>query len=140
MWVLDPERREFLESNAAACQLYGYTQNEFRAMTLSDVESGEEMAILPEIVRAPISTTPSAWRHRTKSGRLIDVEIVAYEIDYGGHKAELAILLDITGRRRLEDQLRQAQKMEAVGMLAWWDRPTTSTTFSRSSRGTANSY
>src|SRR5450432_2967739 len=118
MWVLDPELREFLEANAAACALYDYTQSEFRGMNLSDVQLGEESPSLPEIVTAPISSTPSAWRHHTKTGRVIDVEIVAYEIDYGGRKAELAILLDITGRRRLEEQLRQAQKMEAVGMLA----------------------
>jgi two-component system, cell cycle sensor histidine kinase and response regulator CckA len=118
MWVLDSQSRKFLEANAAACALYGYSQEEFRAMTLSDVQAGEELLGLPEAVSAPIGSTPSTWRHRTKSGGMIDVEIAGYEIDYHGLKAQLAILMDITRRRHLEEQLRQAQKMEAVGMLA----------------------
>jgi len=118
MWVLDPQSRQFLEANAAVCSLYGYSADEFRGMTLSDVQSGEESLDFPEEQKNPLSATPSAWRHRTKNGGMIDVEIAGYEIDYGGHKAQLAILLDITQRRHLEDQLRQAQKMEAVGMLA----------------------
>ena len=48
----------------------------------------------------------------------IDIEAAVHDISYGGKPAQLAVLLDITGRRHLEDQLRQAQKMEAVGMLA----------------------
>ena len=118
MLVLDPQSGKFLEANAAASALYGYAQDEFRGMTLSEVQSSEESLDFPEEPRSPIGSTPSAWRHRTKSGRAIDVEIAGYEIDYGGRKAQLAILLDITKRRHLEDQLRQAQKMEAVGMLA----------------------
>jgi two-component system cell cycle sensor histidine kinase/response regulator CckA len=118
MLVVDPQSRRFLEANAAACALYGYSQDEFRAMTLSEVQVSEDLLGFPEGLRTAVSPAPTAWRHRTKSGRMIDVEIAGYEIDYGGQKAQLAILLDITGRRHLEDQLRQAQKMEAVGMLA----------------------
>jgi len=118
MWVLDPQSRRFLEANRAACALYGYSQDEFREMTLSDVQSGEEPLDPIAGLEGSPAPAPVPWRHRTKSGRTIDVEIARYEIDYRGTEAELAILLDVTGRRHLEEQLRQAQKMEAVGMLA----------------------
>ncbi len=108
MWVFDPASRQFLEANAAASALYGYTADEFRSMTLSDVQTPEH----------PGGAAPLIWRHRTKLNRLIEVEIAVHEIQYGGRPAQLAVLLDVTGRRQLEDQLRQAQKMEAVGMLA----------------------
>jgi len=118
MWVLDSESQRFLEVNAAAAALYGYSVEDFRIMTLADVQLPEEARRFTEELTQPARTTPGVWRHRTKSSRLIEVEIAVHEIQYGGRKAHLAVLLDITGRRQLEEQLRQAQKMEAVGMLA----------------------
>ncbi|HLK61865.1 MAG TPA: ATP-binding protein [Bryobacteraceae bacterium] len=118
MWVLDPETRAFRETNAAARALYGYTEQEFRGMSLSEVQASEQPLDFPERMSGQLGVTPTAWRHRTKPGKTIDVEIAVYEIDYKSSKAQLAILLDITTRRHLEEQLRQAQKMEAVGMLA----------------------
>ena len=114
MWVLDPTTRQFLESNRAACQLYGYTPQEFRQLTLGDVEIGLPLSLDASSQQGQ----PAARRHRTKGGRVIDVEVAAYDIDYAGRPALLAVLMDISGRRELEEQLRQAQKMEAVGMLA----------------------
>src|ERR1035438_1288185 len=108
MWVIDPTGRKILEANSAAAALYGHTREEFRGMSLDAVLTSEE------------GGQPSAGprRHRTGNGRIIDVEMARHDIEYGGHPAELVVLMDVTGRRQLEDQLRQAQKMEAVGMLA----------------------
>jgi two-component system cell cycle sensor histidine kinase/response regulator CckA len=118
MWVVDAESLKILEANAAATGLYGFSAAEFRGMTLADIHGVEEAARFREWLQKPDRPTAGAWRHCTKNGRRIDVEMAVHEIDYGGQPALLAILLDISGRRDLEEQLLQARKMEAVGMLA----------------------
>jgi PAS domain S-box-containing protein len=114
MWVLDPATRQFLETNRAACALYGYSSSEFQQLKLEDIETGPPLSLAASSQQGQ----PVARRHRTKEGRVIDVEIAAYDVDHAGRPAQLAVLMDVSGRRELEEQLRQAQKMEAVGMLA----------------------
>jgi two-component system, cell cycle sensor histidine kinase and response regulator CckA len=105
MWVFDLESQVCLEANAAAAALFGYTRDEFRTMRLADLQVEDE------------ARSAGLRRYRTKSGRTIDVETVVHEIEYGGRNAGLA-MLDVTGGRQLEERVRHAQKMEAVGMLA----------------------
>src|SRR5438270_1939404 len=111
MWVMDPETGNFLQVNGAASQLYGYTAEQFRNMNIRDV-------VVENNTTAVDPAGVAVWRHRTSTGRVIDIEAAVHDISYGGKPAQLAVVFDITGRRHLEDQLRQAQKMEAVGMLA----------------------
>jgi len=117
MWILDAATQEFLEANAAACALYGYAREEFLHLHLTALQEPHEARRLIEELRSPTRPAASPWRHHTKGGRLIDVEVAMHEILYGTRHAALAVVMDITSRRQLEDQLRQAQKMEAVGML-----------------------
>jgi two-component system cell cycle sensor histidine kinase/response regulator CckA len=108
MWVSDPESLTIIAANSAAAKLYGFSREEFHGMELGAIQLGEPSA----------DRTVTTRSHRTKSGRVIEVDIASHGFDYAGRPAELVVLMDVTGRRQLEEQLRQAQKMEAVGMLA----------------------
>jgi two-component system, cell cycle sensor histidine kinase and response regulator CckA len=120
MWVFDLDTHKLLAVNGAAIAHYGYRREEFLALRIEDLRPPED---IPELERH-LGTRPSGyrttgpWRHRKKDGTIIHVETSGHEIPFAGRRAELVVIDDITERRRLEEQFRQAQKMEAVGRLA----------------------
>jgi PAS domain S-box-containing protein len=120
MYVYDLETYRFLAVNQAAIARYGYTREEFLARTVFDLRPPEEAEKLRAYLRAHprVSETTSGWIHRRKDGSLLEAEVVAHTIDFGGRLANLVLARNVTEQRRLEAQLRQAQKMEAVGRLA----------------------
>jgi PAS domain S-box-containing protein len=105
----------FLAVNQAAVESYGYSRREFLAMSLKDLLAYEEV---PEEVLNPAERFTGIWTHRTKDGRLLEVEIKGSPLIFENKRAVLALANDVSERRLLEDQLRQLQKMEAVGQLA----------------------
>jgi signal transduction histidine kinase len=93
---------------------YGYTRDEFLSMTIRDISLDA-----PRENRVPVSSKHGALnRHRHKSGEIRTVEVAANSIEFGGRPAKLALVLDMTERLVLEDQLKQAQKLESIGQLA----------------------
>jgi len=117
MWVYDIDTLRFLMVNDAALLRYGYTRDEFSRLTLADIRPPEDHEQLRSDV-ARRDGAPKIWRHRAKGGEALSVEITAHDLDFEGKRARLVLANDVTARQRLEDQLRQSQKMEAVGRLA----------------------
>ena len=119
MWVVDLETLRFLEVNDAAVRRYGYSREEFLAMRLTQIRPPEEV---PKLLDSLADETGirefGVWRHRCKNGELVTVEIHAEPLEFAGHTAILVLSQDLTERQKLEEQLRQSQKMEAVGTLA----------------------
>ena len=106
MWVVDRETLQFLAVNDAAVRDYGYSRAEFPEMTLRDVHPPEGVpGLLADLARdASEQDAPLTTRHRKKDGTLIDVEVIAHDIAFGEWKAMLAVLTDVTERRRAAEE------------------------------------
>lgn len=120
MWVYDLHTLAFLTVNEAAVVRYGYSKNEFLSMTIKDIKPPEDVSALAKNVSRAKSGVDHAgvWRHRKKDGSFVFVEITSHTLNFAGRPAQLVMINDISDRKRLEDQLRHSQKMEAVGLLA----------------------
>ncbi|HJR50194.1 MAG TPA: response regulator, partial [Gemmatimonadales bacterium] len=124
MWIFDVETLEFLAVNDAAIRLYGYSRDEFLDMTIMDVRPAEEPPG-PPIGHQSSRPEAAFTRHQRKDGTVIDMELVSHELELDGRPARLVLATDISERTRTraalhhsQEQLRQAQRLDAVGRLA----------------------
>ncbi len=101
MWVFDLETLAFLEVNEAAVQHYGYSREEFLAMTITDVRPPEKNG---QHKTTAIDTADHGlvWRQRRKDGSFIDVEVLWRPMAFRGRFAALTMATDVTERRRVE--------------------------------------
>jgi two-component system cell cycle sensor histidine kinase/response regulator CckA len=122
MWVFDTETLRFLAVNNAAVHHYGYSVSEFLSMTVRDIRPPEEVPRLLQRIKdgtfGSVAHHHEVWKHRTKDGSIIDVEISSEPIVFRAVNASLVLAHDVTEHRKLEQQFRYAQKMEAIGRLA----------------------
>jgi PAS domain S-box-containing protein len=88
MWIHDDLK--LVAVNQAALLHYGYSRDEFLALTIGDLAVTEE---------------PRGFsKHRKKDGALIDVEVTSFEVTFRGRPASLDSILDVTYRRKTEAQ------------------------------------
>ncbi|GLC26943.1 PAS domain S-box protein [Roseisolibacter agri] len=111
----------FTSANPAAEALTGYTRDEILAGAASPIVVPEDRdaarAAFESALRGEAARVDLGIRHR--SGRVVRVGVTNVPIVVGGSVVGMfGIAKDLTAHRALEDRLRQAQKMEAVGKLA----------------------
>ncbi len=109
--VYDLDTLGLLAVNEAAVRLYGYTREEFLAMTLEDIRPPEDVPALRELVAKSETglRQRGEWRHRKKDGTIIEVEITRNTLTFAGRRAALALAQDITERKRAAEALRATQ-------------------------------
>jgi len=123
VWSLDLDGR-FLSVNRAMCEMLGYAPEEIVGSPWERfVVEEEQRAVVRQAIEEKLSGTAARTfyetRLRKKSGDFAQVEVSSRLVERDG--AVVAIHgtgRDVTDRRGLEDQLRQAVKLEAVGRLA----------------------
>jgi len=122
MWVYDPDPASLriVAVNDAALEQYGYSREELLSMSIRDVWPPEDAERLGTALasRPAGDAYTGTFRHRRRNGTLLDVDVRSDVVVLGGRTLRLALLQDVTEHKRLEEQFRQSQKMEAVGRLA----------------------
>lgn len=120
MLVIDGDSLKFLEVNRAASTSYGYTRSELLGLQLQSVIASEDRRrAMAAIRQTPIDPSALQGIHWIlKGGKTTEVDLLVQPVQYNRKRALLVTPQDCARRRQLEDQLRQAHKMEAVGMLA----------------------
>ena len=116
MWVFDLETLRFLEVNDAAIRSYGYSREEFLALTIKDIDPpGQAPASLDASNNGANPDQPTTGLHRLKDGTVIEVQISTRDI---GHRSRYVMAQDVTDKKKYQQQLQQAQRMESLGQLA----------------------
>lgn len=109
MWAYDLETLAFLDVNDAAIDRYGYTRDEFLAMTIKDIRPPADVPALMENIAQLDSDfdAPDFWRHLKKDGSIIDVEVTSHAISLTGRAARLVLAQDVTSRLQIEAEIRR---------------------------------
>lgn len=115
-----PEHR-LLEANPAFWRLVGYERKDLLGRTLAELGfwPEDQPARMPSASRPRTPKTPSfELPIQTRDGGLRHMLVSVDDFDFGDQRSRLLIMIDITERKRLESDLRESQKLEAMGLLA----------------------
>lgn len=125
MWAFDVDSLAFLAVNDAALRQYGYSRDEFLSMTIIDLRAEDDGALAGPGFEPAHREGAALTRHQRKDGSVVDMELVSHPLEFDGRPARLVLATDISDRTRTrvalqqrEEQLRQAQRLDAVGRLS----------------------
>ena len=105
MWVFDEETLQFLAVNDAALHHYGYTRDEFLALTVLDLRTPEDRPQVSKLIasqKGAKDASVGSFRHVKKDKTLIDVEITVSSIPFNGRPGRLVLSNDITEKKLSE--------------------------------------
>jgi PAS domain S-box-containing protein len=119
----DPRTGMFIDANGAAEKAFGYSTDEFKAMTEADLgfprddaEQNAGEAGRSQLQRSFTKSGPTSFRK--KDGTTLRAILTGYDVDYSGQPAWVTMIEDVTEKEKLERQMQQAQRLESLGQLA----------------------
>ncbi|EEF24570.1 sensory transduction histidine kinase, putative, partial [Ricinus communis] len=108
LYLMDDEAR-FVQVNAEACRALGYTRDALLKMRVFDIDPDFGPEQWRQYAAAGVSGMIET-RHKASDGRIFPVEVNANQIEYQGNRYHLALVRDITGRKRMEEALAASER------------------------------
>ena len=121
--IHDAVTGQLLDGNGKVEEMYGYSVDDFLKLQVEDFSLGLPPYTQEEVlhhIHAAAAGEPQVfeWHCRRKNGELFWTEVGLRQMLLLGKRSVLAVVRDISERKRLEAQLRQGQKLESIGTLA----------------------
>jgi two-component system, cell cycle sensor histidine kinase and response regulator CckA len=110
MWLYDPGTLRLADVNESAIRHYGYSRQEFLAMSLYDLRPEADREAFRSLI-ATMGTERSTHlvQHIKKDGEVIDVEVTGHPVQFDGRELRLAVGVDVSARMRTERALRESE-------------------------------
>ena len=107
MLIFSLDTLAFLAVNDAAVAHYGYTREEFLALSIKDIRPEKDIGKLLEFLNhsKPQVENAGVWQHCKKNGDLIEVELTVKDLRFEEHHARILIVEDLTAHRRAQQAL-----------------------------------
>ena len=119
IFIYDETTLRFLEANAAAVRMYGWSRDEFLGLRVSDLRPPEQRAA----VAAELARFGDGFRRMgplcnlTRTGEVLHVQTASQPIQWHGRRARIAVVSDITELRTAQEALLQSERLSTIGQI-----------------------
>jgi len=119
--VADAENRKFVTGNRAICKMLGYSPEELIGLCVDDIHPVESLQEVHSQYERQLRKEIDVYHNAPvmrKDKSVFFADISATPTEFGGKAWMIGLFRDVTERIRMEERVRQSQKMEAIGTLA----------------------
>ena len=124
IFVHDPKTGRILDANKHACEIYGWTIEEIRRLSVGDLSADDPLhaneSALGLLEKAASGFEPCLfeWRAKDRAGHIFWVEVNLKRAVLNSKEVVLAVVRDISSRKRMMEDLRQSEQRFAKAFLA----------------------